>query len=368
MRAIPTLLLFALATPLPACVVMKGPVAPARARNAPAHSTLMGEADEIIAALGTARLQVVVDRMTPALRERLPATTVAAAAQTLGEAYGTPVGIMEEQLQREGTLTWYSGLVIFAARGRGSRGQDVLTPILVQFALTPERRLERLLVREHWYIEDLEAPAEAYVPVTRFHVPASGEWTLSAGGPTRELNAHHGSESQRFAYDLVLVHDGKFRRPGDDPKTNEAYYGYGQPLRAPAAGTVVRVVDGIADNDPPTRGQAGGNGLVIDHGFGEVSSMWHARPGSLTVQVGDHVEPGQVVAQVGNSGRSSGAHIHIHVTRDDGGIALPAPFVDVGVDGQGHDSALPVRGQRIEARAPLTAPGIARAPAVFVDA
>lgn len=367
MRAFASLLSMLLATPLSGCVVMRGPVAPQRARNAAPASGLMGEADEIIAALGSGQLDRMVDRMTPRLREHLPVTTLHAATEQLREAYGTPKGIMEEQLQKEGALTWYSALVVYSAPKRASNGRDVLTPVLVQFALTPDRRMERLLVREHWYIEDLRAPAERYVPVTRFHVPASGAWTLSAGGPTRELNAHHGSESQRFAYDLVLVRDGKFRRPGDDPNTNEAYYGYGQPLRAPASGTVLRVVDGIPDNLPPTRGKAGGNGLVIDHGFGEVSSMWHARPGSLRVSVGDRVEAGQTVAEVGNSGRSTGAHIHIHVTHGDGGIALPAPLVDVAVDGQGQDHALPIKGQRVEALAPLSAPEITAGPRIFLD-
>lgn len=327
---------------------------PAPALELQPHSALMGEVDELVAALHSGEVEGVAARMTPRLHERVTVADLRAAGLELRRRFGAPAGILEEHLQQEGDLLWYSGLVVHRTEGRQPRQ----TPVLYQLALTPTRRIERLLVREHWFLAELQAPAEHYVPITRLHVPAEGEWTVAQGGPTRELNAHHGSVSQRFAYDLVRVIDGRFREPGGEG--NEAYYGYGQPLLAPAAGEVIRVVDGVPDNEPGVRGRAGGNGLVIDHGFGEFSSLWHARPGSVRVTVGDRVEAGQVVAEVGNSGRSSGAHIHLHLTRGDGELALPAPFVDVWVDGVRKDSALPVRGQRIRGQRLETRPGGAR--------
>ena len=115
------------------------------------------------------------------------------------------------------------------------------------------------------------------------------------------------------------------------------------------------------------RGRAGGNGVLIDHGFGEVSALWHARPGSLRVTVGDRVEAGQVVAEVGNSGRSSGAHIHFHLTRNEGDFALPAPFVDLIVDEAPTERALVQRGEVVQARLEPTPPPLAAAPRIFVD-
>lgn len=339
------LALVGLCTLAPACE-RRGTTVPPHAPSLSAHSSLMGEVDEIVAALAAGDVERVAARMTPRLHERLPVTTLETAARELVQRYGPPRGILEEHLQREGELLWYSGLVVHQTPG------GTQTPVLYQLALTPTRQLERLLVREHWFIEDLRAPAEAYVPVTRLHVPAQGEWLVAQGGPTRELNAHHGSTSQRFAVDLVKMVDGRFRRPGQEG-SNEGYYGYGQLLLAPAAGEVIRVVDGVPDNEPGVRGDGGGNGVVIDHGFGEVSSLWHARPGSVRVKVGDQVEAGQVIAEVGNSGRSTGAHIHLHLTRGDGELALPAPLVDVWVDGVARDRALPVKGDRVERRSLL---------------
>ncbi len=365
MRALVLALAGSLLGPVGCSRISTGPTAPEAALHPMPRSMLMGEVDEIIAALASGDVDRVGARMTARLHERLHEAALATAAQQLRDSYGDPRGIMEEHLQTEGTLTWYSGLVIHATR-RG--GREVLTPVLYQLAFTRDRQLERMLVREHWFIEQLTHPAEDYVPITRLHVPSDGEWTVAQGGPTAQLNAHHGSTGQRFAYDLVLVRNGRFRQPRVDPTTNESYYGYGQPLRAPAAGTVVKVIDGVPDNIPGERGRAGGNGVIIDHGFGEVSSMWHAKPQSLRVREGDRVEAGQIVAQVGNTGRSTGAHIHLHLTRGQEEFALPAPFVDVRVDGAPKDRALPTRGERIEARLPPPSPALASGPRVFVDA
>jgi len=321
--------------------------APPRALQPQPESALGTDFDEILGALTHGDTDRVVGTMTPSLRQRLGPADLHASMERLGAAFGVATGIMEEHRAQEGPLTWYSALVVHSIE---RERREILTPVLYQLALTPNQELDRLLVREHVFIELVRAPAEHFEAITRLHVPARGEWTMSQGGPTRTLNAHHGSVSQRFAYDLVLVLDGRFRDPKLPRKSNESYYGYGQPLLAPGAGEVIRIVEGVADNEPEVMGRAGGNGVVIDHGFGEISSLWHARPGSVRVKVGDHVEAGQVIAEVGNSGRSSGAHIHVHLTRGDGDFALPAPFVDLRVDGVAEVRALPRKGDRIEAR------------------
>ena len=144
-------------------------------------------------------------------------------------------------------------------------------------------------------------------------------------------------------------------------------------MLAPAAGTVVHVVEGVPENRPPERGRAGGNGLIIDHGFGEFSALWHAVPGSLEVKVGDRVETGQRVAKVGNSGRSTGPHIHWHVSyRTDGktkeAFGLPADMVEVLVDDTWYEHKMPVRGQYVRAssKPALQIKPVAAGPRVFI--
>ena len=51
-----------------------------------------------------------------------------------------------------------------------------------------------------------------------------------------------------------------------------------------------------------------GNSLIIDHGYGIRTQYGHND--ELMVKKGDEVERGQQVATLGNSGRSTGPHLH----------------------------------------------------------
>jgi murein DD-endopeptidase MepM/ murein hydrolase activator NlpD len=88
----------------------------------------------------------------------------------------------------------------------------------------------------------------------------------------------------------------------------------GAPIVAPAAGTVTQV----------TRQTGYGNVLEIDHGYGIVTKYAHCS--RIVVRVGQHVKRGQVVANVGNTGLSTGPHLHyeIHVN---GKVVDPLTYV-----------------------------------------
>ena len=77
--------------------------------------------------------------------------------------------------------------------------------------------------------------------------------------------------------------------------------GTGTPVGAAAAGTVIYA------------GWLGGYGnlVVIDHGGG--LSTAYAHNSSITVSVGTRVGSGTVVALSGNTGNSSGPHVHFEV-------------------------------------------------------
>lgn len=80
--------------------------------------------------------------------------------------------------------------------------------------------------------------------------------------------------------------------------------GYGTPIRAAAAGEVI-VSKGSGWN--------GGYGayVVIRHGNG--TQTLYAHNSSNAVAVGQYVAQGQTIGYVGNSGRSTGAHLHFEV-------------------------------------------------------
>src|SRR5512142_1238841 len=75
----------------------------------------------------------------------------------------------------------------------------------------------------------------------------------------------------------------------------------GQPIFAPSDGTVVFA------------GTEGGYGkvLVIDHGYGVKTRYGHLS--EILVHLGDRVGRGDKVALVGNTGRSTGPHLHYEV-------------------------------------------------------
>jgi murein DD-endopeptidase MepM/ murein hydrolase activator NlpD len=74
--------------------------------------------------------------------------------------------------------------------------------------------------------------------------------------------------------------------------------GTGLPITAPARGKVV-----IAEN-----WTVRGGTTIIDHGWGVYSGFWHQS--KFNVQVGDTVEQGQVIGEVGGTGRVTGPHLH----------------------------------------------------------
>jgi murein DD-endopeptidase MepM/ murein hydrolase activator NlpD len=77
--------------------------------------------------------------------------------------------------------------------------------------------------------------------------------------------------------------------------------GEGLQIFAPAAGKVVFAA-------PLT---VRGNATIIDHGWGVYSGFWHQS--QQFVNVGDMVEPGQVIGLVGGTGRVTGPHLHWEV-------------------------------------------------------
>lgn len=174
-------------------------------------------------------------------------------------------------------------------------------------------------------LEDLQVPVSRdSVPVLRppFH---GGTW-LAGSGPDnnsphrRTITAIDGHiyAAERFAIDWVKVgpngdshHDGTTR--------NENWWGYGEPVLAVANGEITEVVDGIPDNPPRslppvTLDNIAGNHVILQIGPTRYVTYAHLENGSIKVRLHERVRQGAVLALLGNSGNTTGAHLHLQVT------------------------------------------------------
>jgi murein DD-endopeptidase MepM/ murein hydrolase activator NlpD len=94
-----------------------------------------------------------------------------------------------------------------------------------------------------------------------------------------------------------------------DPYTAERVMHEGLDIAAPHGKEVVAPSDGTVIFAGLEGGY--GNVLVIDHGYGVKTRYGHLS--KLEVKTGDHVNRGQLVGAVGNTGRSTGPHLHYEV-------------------------------------------------------
>jgi len=209
-------------------------------------------------------------------------------------------------------------------------------------------------------------PAAGYDSPVSFRLPFAGLWYVGWGGPDVLHNYHVGAPPQRHAYDFLVWKDGSTF--SGDGTSNEDYYAFGQPVFAPADGTVVRAVDGLRDVKPQieTDGEhPAGNHVVIEVAEDAYLYIAHLQRGSLLVAEGDRVAAGQEIGRVGNSGNTTEPHIHIHlqdmpdmfaynsagaITSFTDAIGLPLPFSDIEVNGKPFVETVPLGGQFAQQR------------------
>ena len=165
-----------------------------------------------------------------------------------------------------------------------------------------------------------------------------GDW-IASNGPANSGARHRRALvpidgrtfiAQRFAIDWARV-DARGQVFEGDRADNRSYFGYGAEVLAVANGIVESVKDGIPENVPGgprlraaddretlravpmTLETVGGNHVIIDVGQEQHAFYGHLVPGSLRVKPGDRVRRGAVIALLGNSGNSTGPHLHFHI-------------------------------------------------------
>jgi murein DD-endopeptidase MepM/ murein hydrolase activator NlpD len=96
------------------------------------------------------------------------------------------------------------------------------------------------------------------------------------------------------------------RRSGRPHKGIDIAADVGEPVHAIAEGEVIYAGSGLSGY---------GNVVIVQHD-GSLSSLY-AHNSVLKVKNGDHVKQGQLISLLGNTGRSTGPHVHFEIRRGD---------------------------------------------------
>jgi len=163
-------------------------------------------------------------------------------------------------------------------------------------------------------------------PLLTLSPPFHGGTWLAGDGAANTTNHRrsifavdgHLYSPERFAIDWLKVgpngdsrHDGSTR--------NDNWWGWGEPVLAVADGEITEVGDDYPDNTPRvlppvTLDNIGGNHVILKIAPNRFVTYAHLQHGSMKVHLHDRVHTGDTLALLGNSGNTTGAHLHMQLT------------------------------------------------------
>jgi|KBSMisStaDraftv2_1062788.scaffolds.fasta_scaffold00208_20 Peptidase family M23 len=163
-------------------------------------------------------------------------------------------------------------------------------------------------------------------PVPTLGPPFKGGIWLVGDGPINDSN-HRRSifaidgqiySPERFAIDWEKIGENNDTRNGGSTR-NENWWGWGEQILAVADGDITEAVDQFPDNVPRvlpsvTLDNIAGNHIILQISPNRFVTYAHLQRRSIRVRVGEHVHRGDVLALLGNSGNSTGAHLHLQLT------------------------------------------------------
>jgi tetratricopeptide (TPR) repeat protein len=149
-------------------------------------------------------------------------------------------------------------------------------------------------------------------PDAELSLPFKGTGKITQGN---NGTASHMGLSGTYSWDITILNKKLLQYWGDE-KRNQSHYCFGYDVIAPGDGVVDKVVSGIDDNPEvgiKNPNWPAGNFVRIKHSDNLYSTAAHLRKDSVTVSRGQSVKEGQKIGECGNSGYSTGPHIHFTV-------------------------------------------------------
>lgn len=223
---------------------------------------------------------------------------------------------------------------------------DHIIPVYVHLAFD---RLVNLEVREPQPVTRLIGPGSVGVTVATL-VPTSRtgrrgfdlSFAYARGNPE---TARHDDE---YLYVFPFAHgskhqvtqgfNGNFTHFGENQYAVDFDLDEGTEVFAARAGRVVEIKEDSTVGGPNVQYGQHANYVLVQHADGSFGNYVHLSFNGALVEVGDYVSAGQLIGYSGNTGRSSGPHLHFDVrlpTEDGRMRSIPMRFR--GLDGEAVD-------------------------------
>jgi murein DD-endopeptidase MepM/ murein hydrolase activator NlpD len=131
------------------------------------------------------------------------------------------------------------------------------------------------------------------------------------------------------SFKVTQGYRGSFSHTGPDEFATDWKMPEGTPVLAAREGIVVSVKDQFSKGGPHRKYEDCANMVVVQHKDGTMAHYCHLAPRSARVRIGDKVRAGELLAASGNTGFTSGPHLHFAVFKARNGYGretIPVKF------------------------------------------
>jgi hypothetical protein len=168
--------------------------------------------------------------------------------------------------------------------------------------------------------------------------PTGSDWSFNYTNHFT-VGAHNVQHDDSYLYSLPYTagtsfkvtqgYRGTFSHTGPDEFATDWKMPEGTPVLAARDGKVVSVKDAFDKGGPHRKFEDCANMIVVQHQDGTMAHYCHLAPHSAKVRVGEKVRAGDLMAASGNTGFTSGPHLHFAVFKAHDGYGretIPVKF------------------------------------------
>lgn len=222
---------------------------------------------------------------------------------------------------------------------RGNAQQDIVVvnqnyaPVEVEFRLTQQDNVRPQSIPQHWIVPGHSELRLASLQPLNVGAPLRYDYQMhwQLGDPNADPNnsfAYNPPVPSDAVFTVAQGFNGSFSHSGEG---NRYAIDIGMPIgtaiRAARGGSIAIVKDSYSDIGGSVENRGQTNAIYVLHDDGTFGVYAHLRRGSAMVRPGQRVQAGQIIAQSGNSGYSTGPHLHFAILRNAGLKWQSIPFV-----------------------------------------